>query len=67
MFTKFSVKYFVNHWFLLYILIPQQDCLFFFMLVVVDKVLGASTTEIIGAHSKDIISDVVLKCIKPMS
>ena len=36
-------------------------------IVVVDKVLGISTTEIIGAHSKDIVSDVILKYIKPMS
>ena len=27
--------------------------------IVVDKVLGASATEVIGAHSKDIILDCV--------
>ena len=27
--------------------------------------MGASITEVIGAHSKDTVSDVVLKCIKP--
>ena len=32
--------------------------------MVEDKVSGTSTTEIIGIHSKDIISGVVLKCVK---
>ena len=33
--------------------------------IIVDKVSGLSTTEVIGTHSNEIVSDVFLKYIKP--